>query len=40
MGQERQMVGGSDQDGGVVECEAHLLPRMHQKYLYMWNDSH
>ena len=30
----------SDQDGGVVGHEVHLLPQVLQKYIYMWNDSH
>ena len=31
---------GSDQDGEVEEHEAHLLPQIHQKYIYMLNYSH
>ena len=30
----------SDQDGGTVGHEAHLLPQIHQNYIYMWRDSH
>ena len=31
---------GSDQDGRVEEHEAHLLPQVHQKYIYMLDCSH
>ena len=28
------------EDGGVVGHEAHLLPEIHWKCIYMWNCSH
>ena len=29
-----------DKDGGLKECGAHLPPWIHQKCIYIWNDSH
>ena len=31
--------GEPDQDGGIGRWGAHLLPQIHQKYIYMWNSS-
>ena len=31
---------GNDQDGRVEEHEAHLLPQVHKKYVYMLDCSH
>ena len=30
----------TEEDGRLVGCEAHLFLQIHQKYIYMWNDSH
>ena len=34
------MGGGCGQDGRVLGHEVYLLPQIHQKYIYMWNDCH
>ena len=34
------IITGLDQDGRGVERRAHFLPQIHQKYIYVWNDSH
>ena len=31
---------GSDQDGGTVGRGAHLIPQIHPKFIYMWNNPH
>ena len=31
---------GGDRDGRVGGCGTHISPRTHQKYNYMWNNSH
>lgn len=33
-------VGVINQNGGVERCGTHLPPRIHQKYIYMWINSH
>ncbi|XP_054936554.1 FH1/FH2 domain-containing protein 3 isoform X11 [Physeter macrocephalus] len=33
-------VKGSNQDGRVEGCGTHLLPQIHQKCIYKWNNSH
>ena len=32
--------GGDLQDGGGVRCGDRLSPQIHQKYIYMWNNSY
>ena len=31
---------GIGEDGGVGRCGTHLPAQTHQKYMYMWNNSH
>ena len=31
---------GGDQDGRIEGHGAHLLPQIHKKYIYTWNNSH
>ena len=39
IGKEKIKLGEGDQNGKVRECGAHLPPRTHQKYIYMWKYS-
>ena len=34
------MNGRADQDGRIEGHGAHLLPQIHQKHIFMWNNCH
>ena len=40
VGKHKENKSVQNKDGRVVECGTHLLPQIHQKYIYKWNNSH